>query len=345
MNSVTPGADVPTFRRRWRGYDCTEVDECLSQMIADRRRLQESLARVDALMANSPQDRASAIVGEAKRQAEEIRAQAEQRSRRLTQETTDQAEVLYYERLQASRRELDLVKTLQRDVADCLEASVAALQRARELLSTETAAGAEASPGGPEPVMAATEEDAEPPRAVWFHRRRVYNSLVFASVCGLLIMLLMHPFRERPTPVIPVAAEQQTAIAPLEVLSAPNTTGLPDTSGNGVQETSEASVLAAPETDDLILTLTARRACWITSLVDGGQGMERLMPSDETIVLHAQDEAVLTVGDAGALSMLINNQPAKPLGSDGQVVTLRITRTNYPSYLIEEPARSSTTER
>ena len=94
MNSVTPGADVPTFRRRWRGYDRTEVDECLSQMIADRRRPQESLARVDALMANSPQERASAIVAEAKHQAEEIYAQAEQRSRRLMQETADQAEVL-----------------------------------------------------------------------------------------------------------------------------------------------------------------------------------------------------------------------------------------------------------
>ena len=141
MNSVIPGAKFPTFRRRWRGYDRTEVDQFLSQTITDRQRLQESLARVDSLIANSRQDRASTIIAEAKRHAEEIRTQAEQRSRRLVQEAADQAEVLYYERLQASRRDLDRVTLLRRDVANCLQGSVAALNGARELVSTDRNAG------------------------------------------------------------------------------------------------------------------------------------------------------------------------------------------------------------
>ena len=54
MNSVTSGVDFPTFRLRWRGYDRTEVGQFLSQMIAERRRLQESLALVDALVGGCP---------------------------------------------------------------------------------------------------------------------------------------------------------------------------------------------------------------------------------------------------------------------------------------------------
>ena len=342
MNSVMPGVKFPTFRRRWRGYDRTEVDQFLSQTIADRQRLQESLSRVDALIANSHQDRASTIIAEAKRQAEEIRTQAEQRSRRLVQEAADQAEVLYYERLQASRRDLDRVTMLRREVTNCLQASVGALNHARELVSTETETGAEASPAAPEieaPAVAAGE--TEPVRPVWSHRRRLYASLVFVFVSGLLVILLTHQSGARQMP--PAEADQRTALELLERPSAPEPTVPLETSRTGVEETSAASVLSAPETDGLILTLTARRSCWITALVDGGRRMERLMPQDETIVLHAQDEAFLTVGDAAALSMLINNQPAKPLGTDGQVVSLRITRTNYPTYLIEAPTGSSTT--
>ena len=65
------------------------------------------------------------------------------------------------------------------------------------------------------------------------------------------------------------------------------------------------------------------------------------MQPNETIVLHAQREAFLRVGNAAALSMLINNQQAKPLGADGQVVEMRINHANLPSFLVEPSVRSS----
>ena len=58
-----------------------------------------------------------------------------------------------------------------------------------------------------------------------------------------------------------------------------------------------------------------------------------MLVANETIMLRATNEAVLRIGDATALSILINNQPAKPLGTTGQVVTHRITRTNYKNLL------------
>ena len=47
-----------------------------------------------------------------------------------------------------------------------------------------------------------------------------------------------------------------------------------------------------------------------------------------------ETEAVLRVADATAVSVLINNQPTRPLGSTGQVVTARITKDNYRKLLL-----------
>jgi len=85
--------------------------------------------------------------------------------------------------------------------------------------------------------------------------------------------------------------------------------------------------------DDLLLTLIARRPCWVRTTVDGEPPRERLLRPNDTIRLRARKEAVLRVGDAAALSLLINNQPAKPLGAPGEVITTRITRVNYPNFL------------
>jgi hypothetical protein len=67
--------------------------------------------------------------------------------------------------------------------------------------------------------------------------------------------------------------------------------------------------------------------------MDGNQPIERLLQPNETIVLRAREEVFLKVGDAAALSVLINDQPAKTLGTNRQVVTRLITRANYSSYL------------
>jgi Domain of unknown function (DUF4115) len=90
---------------------------------------------------------------------------------------------------------------------------------------------------------------------------------------------------------------------------------------------------ASEPVDGLLLTLIARGPCWIRTTVDGEPPRERLLRPNDTIWLRAKEEAVLRVGDAAALSLLINNQPAKPLGAAGQVITTRITRVNYPNFL------------
>ena len=96
----------------------------------------------------------------------------------------------------------------------------------------------------------------------------------------------------------------------------------------------EAAPAGPAREDGLVLTLTALRASWVGTTLDGGQRMERLLAMNETILLRATSEAILRVGDATAVSVLINNQPTRPLGSTGQVVTARITKDNYKKLLL-----------
>ena len=54
MGSIFTGeGDTPAFRTSWRGYDRAEVDAFLRRTAADRQRLQEDLAQLEAFMATS----------------------------------------------------------------------------------------------------------------------------------------------------------------------------------------------------------------------------------------------------------------------------------------------------
>jgi hypothetical protein len=81
--------------------------------------------------------------------------------------------------------------------------------------------------------------------------------------------------------------------------------------------------------DGLTIVLSARNLCWIGATLDGKRRVERTMQRGGEAILHARDEVVLRVGNAGALSLTINGLAAAPLGRQGQAVTTRITLTSY----------------
>jgi len=112
----------------------------------------------------------------------------------------------------------------------------------------------------------------------------------------------------------------------------------PGKPSGGGDATSKAAAQASgtPTPQTLMLTISAVKPCWIRTVVDGGQQMERVLQANDTVMLHATNEVLLRVGDASALSLLINNRPIKPLGRRGEVVTQLITRTNYASLLQPE---------
>jgi len=88
--------------------------------------------------------------------------------------------------------------------------------------------------------------------------------------------------------------------------------------------------------DSLVLTMTAQQDCWVEVRADGETVINRILAEGESQTLEARGEIVLSVGNAGGLSIRVNDRPALPLGRSGEVrKNIVITRQNLPS-LVEQ---------
>jgi cytoskeleton protein RodZ len=104
-----------------------------------------------------------------------------------------------------------------------------------------------------------------------------------------------------------------------------------------VSEPAPAAVEVAATTgttapDHLRVTVSALRECWVSATVDGGKAFEGVLQSGDVHAFDAR-ELELTAGDAAALVLTINGEAARPLGRDGQVVTMRLNLTNFHEYV------------
>ena len=97
--------------------------------------------------------------------------------------------------------------------------------------------------------------------------------------------------------------------------------------------TDSAAPTTPSSTAPLRVTLTTKSPCWVSMTVDGTRTVARIVQPGERLSFESHGEVVLNVGDAGAVSLTINEAPAKPLGAPGAVVTTRITTDNYRSLL------------
>ena len=91
--------------------------------------------------------------------------------------------------------------------------------------------------------------------------------------------------------------------------------------------------------DSLVLTMTAQQDCWVEVRADGETVINRVLAEGESQTLEARGEIVLSVGNAGGLSIRVNDRPALPLGRSGEVrKNIVITRQNLPSLVDEDGA-------
>jgi cytoskeletal protein RodZ len=91
------------------------------------------------------------------------------------------------------------------------------------------------------------------------------------------------------------------------------------------------SMVAAP--DALQVELTVTRPCWLSATVDGEKKIDRLLQAGDRETFAVSRELSFTAGDASGVKMTINGAGANPLGREGQVVTARVTPTNFKTYL------------
>jgi cytoskeletal protein RodZ len=86
--------------------------------------------------------------------------------------------------------------------------------------------------------------------------------------------------------------------------------------------------------DRLMVGLSATAPCWVSATVDGKQVIRRELKAGEQPVLDVKRDLVLSVGNAGAITVTLNGAPARQLGRPGEVVeAVRINLTNFTDFL------------
>jgi cytoskeletal protein RodZ len=94
-----------------------------------------------------------------------------------------------------------------------------------------------------------------------------------------------------------------------------------------------------PQSESLVLTMTAQADCWVEVQADGETVVNRVLAQGESQTFEARGEIVLSVGNAGGLSIRVNDRPGLPLGRSGEVrKNIVITRQNLPELVGREDA-------
>jgi cytoskeleton protein RodZ len=88
--------------------------------------------------------------------------------------------------------------------------------------------------------------------------------------------------------------------------------------------------------DRLTVGVTATAPCWVVATLDGNKVLERQLQAGEHSTFDVRRELSLTAGNAGALALTLNGAAARPLGKAGDVVTIRLTMTNFQEYIAKQ---------
>lgn len=168
------------------------------------------------------------------------------------------------------------------------------------------------------------EEDPLPPRrAQWLDDvRPVHLVLTVLLTVGFLVGGSVILKRAQ---VAPESSDERVTLAAVEAdrQEDPVPTGTREATADVVF----AANAAVSETGARSLQLEIRflRSCWVSASADGTRVIYRLMQPDERALVDARRMVTLRVGDAGAVDYSINGVTGRPLGSDGEAVTVRIT--------------------
>jgi len=100
-----------------------------------------------------------------------------------------------------------------------------------------------------------------------------------------------------------------------------------------------APVAAEAKSEGLVLTMVAQADCWVEVRADGETLVNRVLAQGESQTFEARGELVLSVGNAGGLSLRVNDRPALPLGRSGEVrKNIVITRQSLPELVEQDEA-------
>jgi hypothetical protein len=72
--------------------------------------------------------------------------------------------------------------------------------------------------------------------------------------------------------------------------------------------------------------------CWVAAESDGERVLYRLLEPGEHVVLEGERRIALRLGNAGSVTVSINDGPSRSPGVNGQVVELELTPDNVEAF-------------
>lgn len=83
--------------------------------------------------------------------------------------------------------------------------------------------------------------------------------------------------------------------------------------------------------DGLVLQLAATEPVWVSVEADGKTALQRVLRPNDVTTLKAEDHFDLTTGNAQGLILTLNGETLKPLGRQGEVKKVHLTRVDVKS--------------
>lgn len=80
------------------------------------------------------------------------------------------------------------------------------------------------------------------------------------------------------------------------------------------------------DTEDMILQVAVTEESWVAIDADGATVLSRLMAPEEIRTFRSRESFEVITGNAGGIILTLNGETLGPLGSHGEVKTVRLTR-------------------
>jgi cytoskeletal protein RodZ len=171
------------------------------------------------------------------------------------------------------------------------------------------------------------------------NRRHIPDIPMGWSVVGLVVVLLgcsgIYAWWKRvPTQAraaVPAAVAAQQA-APVAMVSASAPSPVQPDVQPGVQQGAQPVAQTAVQTGEasgVVLKLSATERTWLSISSNGKEIFAGVLQPSESKTLTGLDRATMKVGNAGGIEVLWNGKIISPLGTRGQVLTIRITPQDF----------------
>ena len=178
-------------------------------------------------------------------------------------------------------------------------------------------------------VAAAAKRDQS--RARWFIVTAA-GAGVLVAVGFVAVSVALVRQRARKAPGVENAIESVPTKTRGPALSAGGTSA-----AAGAEASRTAAATTARPEAPLRLEIRVERNCWVSASTDGKRVLYRVLAPGERTQIDARDTIDLRVGDAGAVTFLINGAPGRALGASGEVVSVQITPANEHTLRADAP--------